>query len=67
MYPTEAEAILTAAEVEGAGAGAVHFPMQSDGSSFSGRDPFWRSWPMREPPPWASTLASTPTLPCRVL
>ncbi|MBR2889747.1 MAG: homocysteine S-methyltransferase family protein [Oscillospiraceae bacterium] len=38
MYPTEAEAILTAAELEGAGAALYTFTMQADGSLFSGRD-----------------------------
>lgn len=38
MYPLEAEAILTAAELEGAGAAMYTFTMQSDGSLFSGRD-----------------------------
>lgn len=38
MYPTEAEAILTAAELEKAGAVMYSFTMQSDGSLFSGRD-----------------------------
>ena len=38
MYPTEAEAILTAAELEGAGAVLYTFTMQQDGSLFSGRD-----------------------------
>lgn len=38
MYPTEAEAILTAAELEGAGAVMYTFTMQTDGSLFSGRD-----------------------------
>ncbi len=38
MYPTEAEAILTAAELEGAGAVLYTFTMQSDGSLFSGRE-----------------------------
>lgn len=38
MYPTEAEAILTAAELEGAGAVMYSFTMQSDGSLFSGMD-----------------------------
>lgn len=38
MYPLEAEAILTAAELEGAGACIYTFTMQSDGSLFSGRD-----------------------------
>lgn len=38
MYPQEAEAILTAAELEGAGAVMYTFTMQSDGSLFSGRD-----------------------------
>ncbi len=38
MYPTEAEAILTAAELEGAGAVMYSFTMQSDGSLFSGRE-----------------------------
>ncbi len=36
MYPQEAEAILTAAELEGAGATMYTFTMQSDGSLFSG-------------------------------
>ena len=38
MYPTEAEAILTAAELEGAGAVMYSFTMQPDGSLFSGRE-----------------------------
>ena len=38
MYPVEAEAILTAAELEGAGATMYTFTMQSDGALFSGRD-----------------------------
>ncbi len=38
MYPTEAEAILTAAELEGAGCCLYTFTMQPDGSLFSGRD-----------------------------
>ncbi len=38
MYPQEAEAILTAAELEGAGAALYTFTMQPDGSLFSGRD-----------------------------
>lgn len=38
MYACEAEAILTAAELEGAGAVLYTFTMQSDGSLFSGRD-----------------------------
>ena len=38
MYPTEAEAILTAAELEGAGAVLYTFTMQPDGSLFSGRE-----------------------------
>lgn len=38
MYPLEAEAILTAAELEGAGAVMYTFTMQPDGSLFSGRD-----------------------------
>jgi len=38
MYPLEAEAIFTAAELEGAGAVMYTFTMQSDGSLFSGRD-----------------------------
>ena len=38
MYPTEAEAILTAAELEGAGCVMYTFTMQPDGSLFSGRD-----------------------------
>ena len=36
MYPQEAEAILTAAELEGAGAAMYSFTMQPDGSLFSG-------------------------------
>jgi 5-methyltetrahydrofolate--homocysteine methyltransferase len=36
MYPQEAEAILTAAELEGAGAAMYTFTMQPDGSLFSG-------------------------------
>ena len=38
MYPTEAEAILTAAELMGAGCVLYTFTMQPDGSLFSGRD-----------------------------
>ncbi len=38
MYPTEAEAILCAAELEGAGAAMYTFTMQPDGTLFSGRD-----------------------------
>lgn len=38
MYPQEAEAILTAAELEGAGAVLYTFTMQSDGALYSGRD-----------------------------
>ena len=38
LYPQEAEAILTAAELEGAGACLYTFTMQSDGSLFSGMD-----------------------------
>ena len=38
LYPLEAEAILTAAELEGAGASMYSFTMQPDGSLFSGRD-----------------------------
>ena len=38
LYPQEAEAILTAAELEGAGAVMYTFTMQSDGSLFSGMD-----------------------------
>ena len=38
MYPTEAEAILTAVELENAGAAIYTFTMQPDGSLFSGRD-----------------------------
>ena len=38
MYPQEAEAILTAAELEGAGAVMYTFTMQPDGALFSGRD-----------------------------
>lgn len=44
MYPQEAEAILTAAELEGAGAALYSFTMQPDGSLFSGMEagPFLR-------------------------
>lgn len=38
LYSHEAEAILTAAELEGAGASMYSFTMQSDGSLFSGMD-----------------------------
>lgn len=38
MYPLEAEAILTAAELEGASCCLYSFTMQPDGSLFSGRD-----------------------------
>lgn len=38
LYPQEAEAILCAAELEGAGAQMYSFTMQSDGSLFSGAD-----------------------------
>ncbi len=38
LYPQEAEAILCAAELEGAGAQMYSFTMQPDGSLFSGRD-----------------------------
>ena len=38
MYPLEAEAIFTAAELENAGAVMYSFTMQADGSLFSGRD-----------------------------
>lgn len=38
MYPTEAEAILTAAELEGAETVLYTFTMQSDGALYSGRD-----------------------------
>ena len=38
MYPLEAEAVLTAAEMEGAGCVMYSFTMQPDGSLFSGRD-----------------------------
>lgn len=38
LYPVEAEAILTAAELEGAGTAMYTFTMQSSGSLFSGRD-----------------------------
>lgn len=38
LYQQEAEAILTAAELEGAGAVMYSFTMQSDGSQFSGPD-----------------------------
>jgi len=38
MYPQEAEAILTAAELEGTGCCMYSFTMQPDGSLFSGMD-----------------------------
>ena len=38
LYPQEAEAILCAAELEGAGAQIYSFTMQADGSLFSGRE-----------------------------
>ena len=38
LYPHEAEAIFTAAELEGAGAAMFTYTMQPDGSLFSGRD-----------------------------
>jgi 5-methyltetrahydrofolate--homocysteine methyltransferase len=38
MYPQEAEAIFTAAELEGAACCMYSFTMQSDGSFFSGRE-----------------------------
>ena len=38
LYPHEAEAILTAAELEGAGTVMYTFTMQPDGSLFSGRE-----------------------------
>lgn len=38
LYPQEAEAILTAAELESAGAVMYTFTMQADGSLFSGMD-----------------------------
>jgi len=38
LYPQEAEAILTAAELEGAGCCMYTFTMQPDGSLFSGMD-----------------------------
>ena len=38
LYPQEAEAILTAAELEGAGACMYSFTMQPDGSLFSGME-----------------------------
>ncbi len=38
LYPQEAEAILCAAELEGAGAAMYSFTMQPDGSLFSGAD-----------------------------
>lgn len=38
LYPQEAEAILTAAELESAGAVMYSFTMQPDGSLFSGRE-----------------------------
>ena len=38
LYPQEAEAILCAAELEGAGAAMYSFTMQADGSLFSGAE-----------------------------
>jgi len=38
LYPQEAEAILTALELEGGGAAMYSFTMQSDGALFSGRE-----------------------------
>ena len=38
LYPQEAEAILTAAELEGASCSMYSFTMQPDGSLFSGRE-----------------------------
>ena len=38
LYPQEAEAILAAAELEGASCSMYTFTMQADGSLFSGRD-----------------------------
>ena len=38
LYPQEAEAILCAAELEGAGASMYSFTMQPDGALFSGRE-----------------------------
>ena len=38
LYPQDAEALLTAAELEGAGAVTYTFTMQPDGSLFSGMD-----------------------------
>lgn len=38
LYPQEAEAILVAAELEGAGASMYSYTMQADGSLFSGAD-----------------------------
>lgn len=38
LYPQEAEAIVTAAELEGAGALMISFTMQPDGSLYSGSD-----------------------------
>lgn len=38
LYPQEAEAILCAAEMEGAGAAMYSFTMQADGSLFSGAE-----------------------------
>ena len=38
LYPQEAEAIFTAAELEGAGASMYSFTMQADGSLFSGAE-----------------------------
>ena len=57
MYPTEAEAILTAAELEGAGAVLYTFTMQADGSLFPAgtRDPFSGSWRKPVPRRWALT------------
>ena len=48
MYPLEAEAILTAAELEGVGTVMYSFTMQPDGALFSGMDaskssPSWKT------------------------
>ena len=48
MYPQEAEAILTAAELEQAGAVMYSFTMMSDGSLFSGREAGPVLWELEE-------------------
>ena len=48
LYPQEAEAILTAAELEGAGAAMYTFTMQADGSLFSGAEAGPVLWELEE-------------------